>query len=157
MQHQNFLCLTLAASLVLLVAVTGGAFAASPTVAEYKDFGREVAQVISKMKEVAENDRERSDLRTIEFLLRDYNQAVAARTWGKADLVKKRMYVSLTRGSAVAAEAGKRKADRKRAVSERRHRQVMRQKERHHRETMQKQQELINRLRINQNRHILYR
>jgi hypothetical protein len=146
MQRQDFPLLAFAAFLVLPLAVTGGAFAASPDVAEYKDFGREVAQVVSAMKEVAASDREQSDLRAIEFLLRDYNQAVAAKNWREADLAKERMRVSLIRGGAVAAEAGKRKADQARADTERRHREVMQQRERQHREAMEKQQELINRV-----------
>ena len=68
MHHRNLFGLTLAASLVLLFAVAGRTLAASSAAAEYKDFGREVAQVVSKMKEVAVNDRERSDLRALEFL-----------------------------------------------------------------------------------------
>jgi hypothetical protein len=148
MQHRVLLRLTLA----LVLPFVGAALASAepPNPADYQNFGREVAQVVSNMKEVAKGSREQADLRGLEFLLRDYNAAVAAKNWRQADRVKAKMRVYLVRGRAVAADAKKRKADQARADAERRHREQMRQKERQHREAMLKQQRLLEQLWLNQ-------
>ena len=146
MRHPHSLPFVLAATLTLLPAVAVPTLAADPTAAEYEKFGSDVANVISSMKEVAKGDREQADLRGLEFLLRDYNAAVAAKNWRQADQIKGKMRVYLTRGRAVAADAEKRKADQARADAERRHREEMRQKERQQREATLKQQRLIEQL-----------
>lgn len=150
MQRRCLCRLTIAIAFALMLTPTTTALSASSAADEYRDFGRYVAQVIGKMKEVAVGNRERSDLRALEFLLRNYNQAVSAGDLRQADRVKQKMRVYLIRGGVVASDAARRKADRVRADAERRHREEMRQRERQHQEAMKKQQELINRIRINQ-------
>jgi hypothetical protein len=113
----------------------------------YKEFGREVSGIISKMKEVA-SGREKDDLRVLEFRLREYNQAVSNRDWGKANSIRDSLGVQLNRGSAVAADAGRRKAEAASADAERRHRELMAQKERQHREAMARQKALEDQIRI---------
>lgn len=109
---------------------------------DYKDFGREVKQTISKMKEVAVGNKEKSDMRALEFLLRDYNEAVKAKDWKRADYAKERMNVSLVRGGEVASDAGRRKAEWARADAERRHQEELQQQERQHREEMSKLEQI---------------
>lgn len=96
--------------------------------AEYERFGREVEQIVLKMNEVAIGGQERSDLRALAFLLRDYHDAVAKADWEKARSIARHMKVYLVRGSKVAADAGRRKAARARADAERRHREEMAQR-----------------------------
>jgi hypothetical protein len=117
---------------------------------DYKEYGREVAQVISKMKTVAETPRERNDLRALEFLLRDYNKHVSQKNWRQADLVRDKMSVPLSRGGVVASNANKRLQDRERAEANRRHQEAMRQRERQHQEAMRKQDAILNQMRTNQ-------
>lgn len=154
MRYRNCFYLVFAVLFTLFPVMTDPILAAPLNVDEYKSFSREVEQIILKMKEVAAGAREQSDLRTLEFLLREYNQAVAARNWRKADIIRKRMRVSLIRGGAVASDADRRKADSARADTERRHREVMRQRERQHRESIRQKErqhrELIDQLRGNQ-------
>jgi hypothetical protein len=95
---------------------------------KYKEFGEQVEQITLKMREVAKRGTERDDLRALTFHLREYNQAVAKADWKKADSVAKSMEVSLIRGSAVAADAERRKTARARADAERRHREEMAQR-----------------------------
>jgi hypothetical protein len=127
---------------------------ASPSAApsEYRDFGRELSGVVSKMKEVA-TGRERDDLKVLEFRLREYNQAVSNQDWSKADSIRDSLGVQLDRGGNVAADAGRRKAAAARAEAERRHQEEMRQKERQHQEAMARQRAIEEQLRmINRNR-----
>jgi hypothetical protein len=120
---------------------------------EYKEFAREVSDIIGKMKEVAAG-REKDDMRVLEFRLREYNEAVSARDWHKADSIRDSLKVSLSRGSAVASDAGRRKAIRARAEAQARHREALRQQERlaeqERKQREQQHQELMNQIRQNQ-------
>lgn len=110
-------------------------------VARYEQYGREVAQIVQKMNGVTVGRTEKDDLRALAYLLRGYNGAVAARNWRQADSIAERMHVYLSRGSAVAADAERRKAAWARAEAEQRHRQEMEQRERHHQEQMRLERE----------------
>jgi hypothetical protein len=114
---------------------------------EYREFGREVSGIVSKMKEVA-TGREKDDLRVLEFRLREYNQAVSNRDWSKADSIRSSLGVQLNRGDAVAADAGRRKAAAERAEADRRHQEAMRQRERQHQEAMARQRSIEDQLRM---------
>jgi hypothetical protein len=124
-----------------------GRSAPSADPSDYREFGREVSGIISKMKEVA-TGREKDDLKVLEFRFREYNQAVSNRDWNKADSIRDSLGVQLDRGGSVAADAGRRKAAAARAEAERRHQEEMRQKERQHQEAMARQRAIEEQLRM---------
>lgn len=116
-------------------------------VTEHDEFVRAVKQVISGAKQGAATKSEAGDLRAVEFMFKQYSQHFAANEFEKAEAVKERMRISLTRSAEVASEAPRRLAEWKRADEERRHREELNQRDRHHQELMNEQQrhaELMN-------------
>jgi hypothetical protein len=113
---------------------------------EYQQFQRSVATMISNGSEVAANDRERSDIRTLQWLSRELQKHVDAGDWNRAAEVKQRMQVAIQRSQVVAADAPRRKAEQE----ERRHRELVAQRERQHQEEMaqsaRQNQAIINQL-----------
>jgi hypothetical protein len=104
--------------------------------AEYQQFQRSVERMISGGSEVAANDREWSDIRTLQWLSRDLQKHVDAGDWNRAADVKQRMQVAIQRSQVVVADAPRRKAEQERAEQERQHRELMAQRERQHKEDM---------------------
>jgi hypothetical protein len=104
--------------------------------AEYREFEKNIEKMISTGREAAANQREQSDLRTLEWLLREFKKQVAAGDSKGADQTMDRMNVALQRSRKVVADAPRRKAERERAEAERRHREEMNQRRQHHRELM---------------------
>ena len=137
----------IAAAVITIALSAAPSSAAQQPAAEYKEFQRSVEKVISTAREVAATDQERNDLRTLEFLLQDIRKHVAAADWTKAADAKRRMQIALQRSEKVAADAPRRKA----AAEQRRHRELVNQRERQHREEMnqrnRQQQELLNEIR----------
>ena len=137
---------------VLLSLITVLALAASAAAADtksYMDFGDQVTKTVKEMRTVG-TEREQSDARALEFVLREYNQALAVGNWAKADIARRKMGVYLVRGNAVAMDAGRRKAELQQrnfqqaeAAKERRHRETMRQQERQRKERQQQHQETL--------------
>lgn len=101
---------------------------------EYVQFSHHTQKAIDAMTEVVANERERQDLRALNFMLKEFNEAANAGNYSRADDIRERMKPAVYRGHGVAGVAEKRKADWARAEQERRHREEMRQRERHHRE-----------------------
>ena len=93
---------------------------------------------ISIGREVARTERERGDLKTLEFLLCDYKKHVAVGDWSRADEVRGRMQVVIKRNESLVADAARRKAQQERAIRERQHRELMAQRERQHQEQLKK-------------------
>lgn len=113
---------------------------------EYQDFQQRVEQIVRTGNQVTENSQERSDIEVLRFHLTKLNRAIDAKDWKRAAEIRDSMRVSLQRSQAVAIDAERRLAQRKRADEERRHSEEMRQRERHHKE-LRKQEALLNELR----------
>lgn len=113
----------------------------------YQEYGKYVAKTVQRMRGVTQNITEASDLKALEFLLREYDEAVADRNWAKARSTGTNMKIYLDRGGKVAAQADVRKEARLRAEQERRHQEELKQKERHHQEQLRQGRLLEQRLR----------
>jgi|GEM_PF-6833714 len=101
-------------------------------------FQSSLETAISIGREVARTEKERGDLKTLEFLLGDYKKHVAAGDWSRADEVRSRMQVVIKRNESLVADAARRKAQQERAIRERQHRELMAQRERQHQEQLKK-------------------
>ena len=123
-----------------------------PRQQQAEEFQSSLETAISVGREVARTEKERGDLKTLEFLLGDYKKHVADGDWSRADEVRSRMQVVITRNGSLVADAARRKAQQERLMRERQHRELMAQRERHHREQMlridRRTQDLLIRLQL---------
>jgi len=99
---------------------------------EFSEFAQSVDSTIRGASAVARTQKERGDVRTLQFLLRDLNKHIAAGNWAQATDVRNKMRAALARGGAVAADGPRRVAEQQ----ERRHQEQLNQQNRQHQEAM---------------------
>jgi hypothetical protein len=109
---------------------------------EYLDFLRSADQTVAAGMAAAASDRERGDLRTVQFLSQELRKQVAAGNWNRAAETKSRMTVALQRSGAVAADAPRRQAEQERLHKQR----VLAAQERARKDREFQHQQLMNRL-----------
>ena len=136
--------------LALLLSLCAASSVLAQNPEEYKSFQQSIEKIVNDARDVTQTPQEQSDLRILEWHLRDLKGQIAAKNWWAAEITKKKMNVALQRSSLVASDATNRKAERERAEQERRHQEVLNQNERHHRELMNQQQQMNNQIRLQQ-------
>lgn len=117
---------------------------------EHQEFQNFVEGIVGRSSSAVANERERSDVKTLQWLLRDYRKHIADGNWNRADDVKKRMNVVLQRTESVAVDAPRRHEEEKQKQADRRHRAELKQRERHHREQLQQRERQFQELRNRQ-------
>jgi hypothetical protein len=119
----------------------------------YEHFYNRMAKAVQDGRQVASGQRERTDIRAMQYYVMKLRRAIDRGDWNEAQAIREKLALSPSseRGQGVAADAKRRLAERQRADEERRHREEMRQRAQIHQAEMARQQQIINEIRSQQN------
>lgn len=118
----------------------------------YEYFYKSAEKIVKTGRQVAEGQKEQTDIRVLQFYLTRLRRAIDAGDWKQAAEIRDRVkgLPSFQRSNIVAADAKRRLTVRQRADEERRHREEMKQRERVHQAEMRRQEAILNALRNRQ-------